>query len=171
MIDVRQQRINQLSRQFRLESVINCIGNEKSKLKNKAAKLRAADPMTSLKRGFSLVYAENGNLVKSISQIQVADTLKTEVSDGVLSVPLTRPKGNKMPDKQDDFSELTYEQKVEKLDEILSRLDNSETPIDKLAEDVKLEARLIKELDKKLKQVETEVRDAFKELEGNVEEE
>lgn len=32
-------------------------------------------------------------------------------------------------------------------------------------EDDKLGARLIKELDKKLKQVETEVRDAFKELE------
>ena len=56
---------------------------------------------------------------------------------------------------------------MEKLDEILSRLDNSETPIDKLAEDVKLSARLIKELDKKLKQVETEVRDAFKELEDD----
>jgi exodeoxyribonuclease VII small subunit len=65
-----------------------------------------------------------------------------------------------------NIDELTYEQKVEKLDEILTRLDNSETPIDKLAEDVKLGARLIKELDKKLKQVETEVRDAFKELEN-----
>ncbi|MBW2031911.1 MAG: exodeoxyribonuclease VII small subunit [Deltaproteobacteria bacterium] len=41
---------------------------------------------------------------------------------------------------------------------------SSETPIDKLAEDVKQGAKLIKELDKKLKQVETEVRDAFKEL-------
>ena len=51
------------------------------------------------------------------------------------------------------------------MDKILSRLDNSETSIDELAEDVKLGARLIKELDKKLKQVETEVRDAFKELE------
>ena len=70
-----------------------------------------------------------------------------------------------MPDNQDELSKLSYEQKVEKLDTILSRLDNSETPIDKLAEDVKLGARLIKELDKKLKQVETEVRDAFKELE------
>ena len=70
-----------------------------------------------------------------------------------------------MPENQDDFSQLTYEQKVQKLDEILNRLDNSETPIDKLAEDVKMGAKLIKELDKKLKQVETEVRDAFKELE------
>ena len=59
---------------------------------------------------------------------------------------------------------LTYEQKVDKLDKILKRLDNSETPIDKLAEDVKLGASLIKELDKKLKEVEAEVKDAFKEL-------
>lgn len=71
-----------------------------------------------------------------------------------------------MTEDQDDLGELTYEQKVEKLDEILTRLDNSETPIDKLAADVKLGAKLIKDLDKKLKQVETEVRDAFKELEG-----
>ena len=46
----------------------------------------------------------------------------------------------------------------------LKRLDNSETPIDKLAEDVKLGASLIKDLDKKLKEVEAEVKDAFKEL-------
>ena len=72
-----------------------------------------------------------------------------------------------MAENKDELGELSYEEKVEKLDEILSRLDNSETPIDKLAEDVKLGARLIKELDKKLKQVETEVRDAFKELEGD----
>ena len=41
-------------------------------------------------------------------------------------------------------NELTYEQKVSRLDEILTRLDNSETPIDTLAEDVKEGARLIK---------------------------
>lgn len=46
----------------------------------------------------------------------------------------------------------------------LKRLDNSETPIDKLAEDVKLGASLIKDLDRKLKEVEAEVKDAFKEL-------
>lgn len=43
-----------------------------------------------------------------------------------------------MAEKQDEFDKLTYEQKIEKLDKILSRLDNSETPIDELAEDVKL---------------------------------
>ncbi len=68
------------------------------------------------------------------------------------------------------FDKLTYEQKTEKLEDILKRLDNSETPIDKLAEDVKLGAKLIKDLGKKLNQVESEVKDAFKELEGGDEE-
>ena len=59
----------------------------------------------------------------------------------------------------------TYEQKVEELDEILLRLDNSSTPIDELARDVKRGATIIKELDHKLKSVEKEVLDAFKEME------
>jgi exodeoxyribonuclease VII small subunit len=72
---------------------------------------------------------------------------------------------NPLCDDTENSNGLTYEQKVAKLDEILTRLDNSETPIDRLAEDVKLGARLIKELNAKLKQVETQVRDAFKDLE------
>ena len=59
---------------------------------------------------------------------------------------------------------FSYEDKVGLLDAILQRLDNSETPIDELAKDVKLGTRLIKELKAKLAEVETDVRDAFKEL-------
>ncbi len=59
----------------------------------------------------------------------------------------------------------TYEEKDEKLERILERLDDSRTPIDELAEDVKLGATLLKELDRKLREVETQVVDAFKELE------
>ena len=58
----------------------------------------------------------------------------------------------------------SYEQKVERLEEILGRLDDSNTPIDELAEDVKEGARLIKALDQKLREVETHVLDAFREL-------
>ena len=74
--------MSHLSGRFRLESVFVYLGNDKTKLSNKAATLRAADPVTSLKRGFSLVYTDGGELVKSLSQIQVADQLKTKVSDG-----------------------------------------------------------------------------------------
>jgi hypothetical protein len=41
-------RMSHLSDRFRLESVIAYLGNEKTKLSNKAATLRAADPVTSL---------------------------------------------------------------------------------------------------------------------------
>jgi len=58
----------------------------------------------------------------------------------------------------------SYEQKAERLEEILTRLDDSETPIDELARDVKEGARLIRELDQKLREVEGEVVDAFREL-------
>lgn len=60
----------------------------------------------------------------------------------------------------------SYEDKVEELEAILRRLDDAETPIDTLAEDVKKGASLIKELDHKLRDVEAQVRDAFEELEA-----
>ena len=60
----------------------------------------------------------------------------------------------------------TYEEKVKELEAILRRLDDAETPIDTLAEDVKKGASLIKELDHKLRDVEAQVRDAFAELEA-----
>ncbi len=64
-----------------------------------------------------------------------------------------------MPEK-----EKTYEEKLEELEQILERLDDSQTPIDELAQDVKLGATLIRDLDRKLREVETQVTDAFKEL-------
>jgi exodeoxyribonuclease VII small subunit len=64
-----------------------------------------------------------------------------------------------------DAIELTYDEKLERLDEILQGLDHSETPIDRLAQEVAEGARLIKSLEQQLKQVELEVRDAFRELE------
>ena len=81
-LNFKKQRLSHLSDRFKLDSIISIVANERTKLTNKAATLRATDPITSLKRGFSLVYTDDGDLVKSMSQVQVADTLKTEVSDG-----------------------------------------------------------------------------------------
>lgn len=63
----------------------------------------------------------------------------------------------------------SYEDKVAELEAILRRLDDAETPIDTLAEDVKKGASLIKELDQKLRAVEAQVKDAFAELEDTAE--
>jgi len=61
---------------------------------------------------------------------------------------------------------ISYEQKAQRLDEILTRLDNSDTPIDELAKDVKEGVRLIREMSETLRNVELEIKDAFKELDG-----
>ena len=79
--------------------MITYLDNEKTKLSNKAATLRAADPKTSLKRGFSLVYSDSGDLVKSLSQVRVTDTLSTEVSDGRIFSTVDKTKGNEMAEK------------------------------------------------------------------------
>ena len=60
----------------------------------------------------------------------------------------------------------TYEQKFAKLEGILKRLDDSKTPIDELAADVKEGAALILALNAKLREVETEVADAFRSLDA-----
>jgi exodeoxyribonuclease VII small subunit len=60
----------------------------------------------------------------------------------------------------------SYEQKFSKLEAILKRLDDSQTPIDELAADVKQGAALILALNAKLREVETEVADAFRSLEA-----
>ena len=65
--------------------------------------------------------------------------------------------------------EKTYEQKVAELDEILERIDQSTTPIDDLAKDVKRGTQLIKELDQRLRSVESEVKDAFEALDAGPE--
>jgi exodeoxyribonuclease VII small subunit len=65
----------------------------------------------------------------------------------------------------ENLNNLSYEQKTEQLDLILTKLDNSSIPIDELAVNVKTGANLIKELSKKLQNVETEIMDVFKEIE------
>lgn len=62
----------------------------------------------------------------------------------------------------DTQQEKTYEQKVEELDSILKKLDDSEIPIDELGQKARKGAQLIVELQQQLKSVETEVQDAFK---------
>ena len=64
-----------------------------------------------------------------------------------------------------DITEMTYDERMTELDDILTRLDDSETPIDQLAADTKRGVALILSLKKALKSVEVEVKDAFADLE------
>ena len=58
------------------------IDRERNTLKAKLAAIKAVDPVNSLKRGFSLVYSIDGDLIKSVKRIKKHDNLKITVTDG-----------------------------------------------------------------------------------------
>jgi exodeoxyribonuclease VII large subunit len=66
---------------FRLEVVLQRTGSERINLTNKLATIKASDPMTSLKRGFSLVYKDEG-LVRSVETLSPGELIKTLMYDG-----------------------------------------------------------------------------------------
>ena len=61
--------------------------------------------------------------------------------------------------------ELSYEEKNNRLEEILNRLDNSETPMDQLADEAKEAGQLIISMRKTLTSTKKELEDVFKEIE------
>ena len=64
-----------------------------------------------------------------------------------------------------EIEKMTYEEKERRLEEILSRLDNAETPVDQLASEAKEAAALITSMNGILKAAKQELTTVFEELE------
>lgn len=64
-----------------------------------------------------------------------------------------------------DIEKMTYEEKDKRLHEILQRLDRSETPVDKIADDAREAAALIKSMNETLGKARKELTNVFEELE------
>jgi len=64
-----------------------------------------------------------------------------------------------------DIEKMTYEEKDKRLNEILQRLDQSETPIDNIADDAREAAALVKSMNETLLKARKELTDVFTELE------
>ena len=79
---------------FNLERILQLIDLEDTQLQSKMAAIRAADPITSLKRGFSLVYKSNDQLVKSINSVSAGESLKTKLQDGLIISTVKQTEGN-----------------------------------------------------------------------------
>lgn len=97
LIIIQRKELNYRQSRFNLEKILAAISKEKINLANKMATIRAADPITSLKRGFSLVYREDGHLLKSIDEIGTGEQIQTMVSDGIIFSTVNQTTG-----KQDD---------------------------------------------------------------------
>ncbi len=84
-VNAGAQSLDYLKGRFRKEKILSRILTERRLIQNKLATLKAADPKTSLKRGFSLLYKEDGILIRSISQVKPGGVLITDLSDGKIS--------------------------------------------------------------------------------------
>ena len=60
----------------------------------KLAAVKASDPLTSLKRGFSLVYKKDNQLVKSIKAVVKGELLYTKVQDGSITSTVKQTEEN-----------------------------------------------------------------------------
>ncbi|MFC1882430.1 exodeoxyribonuclease VII large subunit, partial [Thermodesulfobacteriota bacterium] len=79
---------------FQKARILQLIDRERNQLRNKMAAIRAADPVTSLKRGFSLVYKADNQLVKSINTVSAGESLKTRVQDGLITSTVEQTEEN-----------------------------------------------------------------------------
>ena len=79
---------------FKIERFRQIIEREQNQLQNKLAAIKASDPMTSLKRGFSLVYKKDNQLVKSVKAVSQGELLKTKVQDGLITSTVNQTEEN-----------------------------------------------------------------------------
>jgi exodeoxyribonuclease VII large subunit len=85
-----QKELAGLRSQFRLESILKRIDSEQISLVNKQAAIKATDPMNILKRGFSLVYKNDNQLVKSIEMVSPGESINTLMHDGMINSKIER---------------------------------------------------------------------------------
>jgi exonuclease VII large subunit len=79
-----QRALANFTTRFRMETILQRIGTEQINLLNKLATVKASDPVTSLKRGFALVYRRDG-LLKSVETLSPGELIKTLMHDGEIS--------------------------------------------------------------------------------------
>jgi len=94
IIKARNRDLAGMKFRFKIERFRQIIEREQNQLQNKLAMVKASDPVTSLKRGFSLVYKTNNQLVKSIKTISTGELLKTKVQDGLITSTVNETEGN-----------------------------------------------------------------------------
>lgn len=86
--------------QTRIErSVERTIRRASSRMDALNARLRSLSPLAVLERGYALVMSENGALVRSVSQLEEGERVKTRLSDGEFSSTVDKVRGKSKGNK------------------------------------------------------------------------
>ena len=70
------------------------ISNQKARYIAMTAKLDAMSPLKVLTRGYAMAQTEEGDVLRSVNQVNAGDQIKITVSDGTLSAAVTDVKEN-----------------------------------------------------------------------------
>jgi exodeoxyribonuclease VII large subunit len=70
------------------------ISNQKARYIAMTAKLDAMSPLKVLTRGYAMAQTEEGDVLRSVNQVNAGEQIKITVSDGTLSAAVTDVKEN-----------------------------------------------------------------------------
>ncbi len=87
------RRLAVMNEEGRLESAMELyLSRLRSSYAAGTAMLKALDPMSVIARGYAAVYNKKGNLIKSVDQVEVGESISFKTSDGVVTGDVTGKK-------------------------------------------------------------------------------
>jgi exodeoxyribonuclease VII large subunit len=81
-IQIKKQKIFSLCKQN--------IENYRNKINFLSEKIYYLNPETILKRGYSIAYDKDGNIIKNFKELQVGDELSVRVSDALIKTEIKK---------------------------------------------------------------------------------
>lgn len=91
ILDEKKTRLLMESTKFE-NATQRILIDKRAMFEKTASKLEALNPLAVLLRGYSAVFSENGNLVKSTEDVSVGDCVTMRTSDGTISATVTATK-------------------------------------------------------------------------------
>lgn len=92
-LDQKRQRLSLLQNRLVSAQETN-LGRKRQRYIGLTAKLDAMSPLKVLTRGYSMVQNERGEVVRSVSQVELGQRIQLSLSDGKLSATVMRKKEN-----------------------------------------------------------------------------
>jgi exodeoxyribonuclease VII large subunit len=89
LVELFSQKLDELSSRLD-DRMLNLISLRKHSIQMLEAKLQATDVFELLQQGFSITTKQNGLRVKSIQDVEMGETLKTIINDGILNSELIK---------------------------------------------------------------------------------
>jgi exodeoxyribonuclease VII large subunit len=80
-IDYNARRLDELASRWQI-AINHANEMQSAYLANLGGRLAALDPQTVLRRGFAVIRAEDGTMLRSISQVKLDEQIQVEISDG-----------------------------------------------------------------------------------------